>query len=131
MDKKMLESYRSKKEENIELYKKLEQLRHGDNMVGNDVILDYRTGYPIPQTVIGVDYDRLIRTETRYKERILKNEKECEEVERFIEAITDSQLRRIFRMCYIDGMKQLKVSRIIHLDQSRISRKIDDYLKNA
>ncbi len=48
--------------------------------------------------------------------------------------ITDSVTRRIFRIYYIDGRKnvtQRDVAKKIHLDRSRVSRKIDDFLKNA
>ena len=41
---------------------------------------------------------------------------------------------RIFRIYYIDGRKdvtQREVARRVHLDQSRVSRKIDNYLENA
>ena len=46
-----------------------------------------------------------------------------------MEAIPDSLTRRIFRMCFIDGRKQKDVARAVHLDRSRISRKIDSYLQ--
>ena len=48
--------------------------------------------------------------------------------------IRDSTTRRIFQMYFIDGEvkpSQTKVAKRLHLDRSRISRRIDDYLKNA
>lgn len=126
-----LESYRSKKEEIAELRHKLTHLGEGDSMVGNSVINDYQTGYPRPQSVVGHDYEKESRLREAYEKRIAKLEAECEEVELWIEEIPDSLTRRIFRMCYVDGMTQKQVGRIVHLDRSRVSRKIDDYLKNA
>ena len=48
-----------------------------------------------------------------------------------MEAIPDSLTRRIFRMCFIDGRKQKDVAKAVHLDQSMISKKINNYLKVA
>ena len=59
---------------------------------------------------------------------------ECKEVEEFVGEIRDSTTRRIFQMYFIDGEvkpSQTKVAKRLHLDRSRISRRIDDYLKNA
>ena len=100
-------------------------------MIGNDVIFDYSKGYPMPQGVVGFDkekYDRLQCRDQRRKEQL---EQECEEIETFIENIDESLTRRIFRMCFVDGHRQKDVAKAVHLDRSRISRKIDSYLENA
>lgn len=34
-------------------------------------------------------------------------------------------------MCFVEGRKQKAVAKAVHLDQSRVSRRIDDYLENA
>nr|WP_294469149.1 hypothetical protein [uncultured Sellimonas sp.] len=131
MTKKKLEDYRSKKAEIKELQYKLSHLGAGDSLIGNDVIMDYRKGYPIPQSVVGYDFEKEKRLRESYEKRIQKLRAECLEVEMWIEDIPDSLIRRIFRMHYVDGMTQKEISKIIHLDRSRISRKIDDFLKNA
>ena len=43
MTLEFLKDYRSKKEEIIELEYKLYHIADGDNLVGNDVIFDYRS----------------------------------------------------------------------------------------
>lgn len=131
MTKKKLEEYKSKKAEIKELQYKLSHLGAGDSLIGNDVIMDYRKGYPIPQSVVGYDFEKEKRLRESYEKRIQKLRAECLEVEMWIEDIPDSLIRRIFRMHYVDGMTQKEISKIIHLDRSRISRKIDDFLKNA
>lgn len=131
MTKSRLEKYVSCKEEFAELTYLLEHLGEGDTMIGNDVINDYSTGYARPQTVVGFDHEKYERTRKRYEKRKLELAKECEEIEKFVEEIPDSLTRRIFRMYFILGMDQKTVARKVHLDRSRISRKIDDYLKNA
>ncbi len=125
MTKQQLEAYRSMKEEITELKYKLAHLGQGDSLIGNDVIMDYRSGYPVPQSVVGYDFEKEWRIKTRYRERIARLEKLCQEVEEFIENIYDSRTRRIFRMYYIDGKKQKEIAKLIHMDRSTVSRKID------
>ena len=86
------------------------------------------------QSVVGFDQEKYERLQNRDLKRKEKLEAECEEIERFVENIKDSLTHRIFRIYYIDGRKnvtQREVAKRVHLDRSRVSRKIDDYLKNA
>lgn len=132
MTKELLSTYRSKKDEIIELDFVLKNRWRDESLIGNDVILDYSKSYPpIPQGVVGVDqakYNRLQERDRRRKEQL---EKECEEIEEWVEAIPDSITRRIFRMCFIEGRKQKDVAKAVHLDQSMVSKKISNYLKVA
>jgi hypothetical protein len=129
--KEQMESYRSKKAEITELTYKVQHLGDNDAMVGNDVIMDYRSGYPVPQSVVGVDLDKYHRLKARYKNRIAKLAEECEQIETYIEDIEDSITRRIFRMYYIDGLSQKCVAKAVSLDRSSVSRKIDQFFKVA
>lgn len=130
MTREQLESYRSKKEEIDELKYKLEHLGENNSMVGNDVIMDYRSGYPVPQAVVGVDSARYWRLRNRYEKRIELLEQECEVVEEFIENIEDSMTRRIFRMYYIDGISQSKIAKTVHVAQSVVSEKISNFINS-
>ena len=129
MTREELEEYRSKKEEIAELEYKLKHISDNDEMVGNDVIMDYRTGYPRPQSVVGVDWDKYDNTKARYTSRMGKLQEECDAVEQFVEDIEDSMTRRIFRMYYIDGISQRDVAAAVHLSQTAISKKISEFLK--
>lgn len=129
MTRERLEGYRSCKEEIRELQYKLAHLGEGDSMIGNDVILDYQTGFPRPQSVVGYDYGKEERLRKAYESRIEKLQAECAEVEQWVESIPDSLTRRIFRMYYIDGMNQSKIAKRVHLSQAEISKKISRYLK--
>ena len=130
MTREQLEEYRSKKEEIQELKYKLEHLGENDSLVGNDVIMDYRSGYPMPQSVVGVDSARYWRLRDRYEHRIEQLERECEEVEEYIENIPDSITRRIFRMYYMDGMSQSKIAKTVHVAQSVVSEKISNFINS-
>ena len=129
MEREQLERYRSQKEEIRELRYKLEHLRDGDNLVGNSTIFDYSTGFPRPQAVVGYDYKKERRLRERYETRLAKLQADCEETEQWIEAVSDSQTRRIFRMYYLEGETQQKIGKRLHLDQSSVSRKIENFLK--
>lgn len=131
MTKEILQSYRSKKDEIAELDWVLRHRWQDEGLIGNDVVFDYRKGYPRPQSVVGFDYDRYDRLQDRDNAKKALLEQECAEIEEFVESIPDSLTRRIFRMSFIDGRKQKYVAKAVHLDQSRVSRRIDDYLKNA
>ena len=131
MTRERLEGYRSCREEIQELQYKLDHLGEGDSLIGNDVIMDYRDGFPRPQSVVGYDYDKYERLRKAYESRIAKLQTECAEVELWIEAIPDSLTRRIFRMCFVDGVPLQKIGQKVHLDKSTVSRKINNYLKVA
>lgn len=131
MTKERLKEYWSKKAEIKELKNSIQNLGEGDALVGNDVIMDYRTGYPKPKSVVGVDQERYRLICNRYTKRISELEEECKQIEEYIEGIEDSKTRRIFRMYYLEKKSQEEIGKRLHIDRSRISRKIDDYLKNA
>lgn len=134
MTKERLESYRSNRSEILELEYILENRWRSDTMIGNDVIFDYSKGYPMPQSVVGFDSEKYKHLQDRDMNRKKRLEEECAEIEDFVDEIQDSITRRIFRLYYIDGknpVKQKEIAKKVHLDQSRVSRKIDEYLKNA
>lgn len=131
MTREQLESYKSKKNEVQELRYKLDHLGEDGCMTGNSTINDYRTGYPRPQPVVGVDWEKYDRLKARYRQQIETLLTECEEVELWIEDITDSLTRRIFRMYFVDGLTQRIIARKVHMDKSTVGRKIENYLKVA
>ena len=127
MTREQLKEYQSKRTEIEELRDKLSHL--GESLADNDVVMDYRSGYPVPKAVVGTEPGRYWRLHDSYRRRIEQLEKECAEIEEYIEGIPDSMTRRIFRMIFLDGKTQREAGRIMHLDQSRISRKIKKCLK--
>lgn len=129
MTLELLKSYRSKKNEIKELTYELEHLGEGDSLVGNDVILDYRSGFPAPKSVVGVDMNKYYSLKNRWGSRREQLIRECEQVEEFVENIPDSLSRRIFRMYFIDGYTQKQIAHKVHMDRSTITKKIDNFLK--
>ena len=131
MKRENLDAYRSKKSEIKELDDKIRNIDKDDSFIVNSTVLDYRTGYPVPRSVVGVDEVRFNRTLNRYYKRRELLRQECEDIENWIEDIEDSLTRRIFRLYFVEGLSQDNVSRAVHLDKSNVSRKIDKFLKLA
>ena len=129
MTKKRLEEYRSAKEEISELSEKIRSMEKDEAFIKADTVLDYRTGQGIPKRIMGFDVNAYWKKRRRYAEKLEALQKECDEVEEWIEAIEDSMTRRVFRMAYVDGLSQTTIGAVLHLDRSRISRKITDYLR--
>lgn len=126
-----LEMYRNNRAEIRELKEKLQHLGEGDSLIGNSVVMDYRKGYPQPSAVVGYDYDLEQKRRKRYQDQIAKLEAEQDALEEFVFGIPDGRMRRMFQLYFLEGLTQEKVARKMNLDRSRISRKIDDFLKNA
>lgn len=129
MTSEFLKGYRSKKDEIEELTVKINNIGHDDSLVGNDVIFDYRSGYPVAQAVVAVDREKCKIIEQKYKNRREKLKEECRQVEEYIESISDSLTRRIFRMYYIDGYTQRQIANRVNMERSTVSKKIDSFLK--
>lgn len=129
MTKDRLLEYRSKKDEISELDYRLSHRWEDEGLIGNDVVFDYRSGYPMPQSVVGFDYEKYERLQDRDLRRKDQLTQECEEIEEWIEAIPDSLTRRIFRMRFIDGRRQKDVAKAVHLEKSSVSKKINHYLQ--
>ncbi len=100
MTRKLLEGYRKLKKEIPLLELELQEMVQGDNGFGNSVVLDYRTGEPRPQSVVGFDWKLYER-----RKQVLEGKREqVTAVEEWINAIEHGQTRCVFRMFYIDGM---------------------------
>lgn len=64
-----------------------------------------------------------------YKDNIVNYETEALEVEKYIQAIDDPEVRTIFRMYFIDGELQKDIAKALNLERSTISKKIKDQLQ--
>ena len=132
MTKERLAAYRSNKAEILELDYVLNNRWKSDSMIGNDVIFDYSKGYPMPQSVTGFDQKRYERLQERDLKRKEFLETECTEIEGFVDGIKDSLIKRIFRMYYIDGRRNVtleEVGKKVHMGRSGVGKKIDKFLK--
>lgn len=129
MTRERLEQYRSNLQEIRELTYKLDHLGEGDSLIGNDVIMDYKKGYPRPQSVVGYDYDLEARRRERYESLRGKLQAENDNIEEFVFGIPDGMVRRIFRLYFLEGKTMDWIAREVHMEKSSISKKISKYLK--
>ncbi len=128
--RQLLDDYRKLKREIPLLRAELHDMKQGDNGFGNSTIFDYRTGFPMPQSVIGFDWELC-----EHREKVLeRKEAKVKAVEDWINAIEDGQTRCVFRMFYIDGMSwekiAVKTGYANSLDYPRLHIR-DDYLKKC
>lgn len=141
MDKKTLESYGKIKLEIGALEKRIKRLQTEQpqaehvSVRGSNPEFPYQPmsfhfgGYNIKEN----EYRRqkveqaVKRLQTK-KEKLLALE---DEIESFIDSIDDITLRLIFRYRYLDGLTQEQIGRILHMDRSNVSKKIDAYFKDS
>lgn len=104
--RKLLRNYQKYKRELPFLKAELEEMLTTDAGIGSSVILDYQTGYPRPQSVVGFDFDLY-----EHRKEVLERRKEqVKAVEQWINAIEDGQVRCVFRLRYIDGMSWVRIA---------------------
>lgn len=139
VDKKTLKQYRALLREQELNNKAIDRLYDRlDNVpVVAGKVVGSSCNFPYTEVRTTVQMDEPVESDEikrRLKIREARQEKIREavlEIEEFIAGIPDSEIRQVFEMVYIDGMKMSEVADAVHLDKSRISRKISDFIKNA
>lgn len=131
MTKKRMSQYKSLKDEIKELEQKLKHMGEDDNMYCSDTILDYRSGKGVAKGITGIDWTMLHKTEERYMKLKETLQKECNEIELYINDIEDSRVRRILRLRFIDGKSQMEIGLSMHLDQSMVSKTISKHFASG
>lgn len=107
MTRRRLDGYR-KTMDNIRALKvEIEEWDTTDKGIGHTVILDYQTGSPRPQAVIGFDWDKY----KRKKQELSRLQKEADDIKHWIEGIEDGQTRWVFQMRYIQGMSWARIAK--------------------
>ena len=125
----LLDQYRKLKQEIPVLELELQMMKNTDTGLGNSVILDGRTGYPRPQSVVGFDQKKYDR-----REKILERKKEkVKAMDQWIDDIKDGQTRCVFRMFYKQNMTWKAIAKQIGLPHKEDSPRLmirDKYLKS-
>ena len=106
--RRLLDEYREmRKRHTIPILElELEEMKHGDNGIGNSTINDYRTGQARPQSIVGFDWELYEK-----RNKVLKEKKaKAKAVERWIENIEDGQTRYAFKSFYKDTMEWDKIA---------------------
>lgn len=130
--RRLLDEYREmRKRHTIPILElELEEMKHGDNGIGNSTINDYRTGQARPQSVVGFDWELYEK-----RKKVLKEKKaKARAVERWIENIEDGQTRYVFKSFYRDTMDWGKIAvKMGYANSPEYPRLVirDKYLKNC
>lgn len=137
LDKQKLNQYRALQREIPKLEKDIQRLyeRLEEIPVVSGKVSKSSDDFPYIEQHVTVQMEEPklateIKKQIRYKElRLDQAEKDKTEIERFIANIPDSLTRQIFELIFIDGKGQQLVGRIVGLERSSISKKIDRYLQ--
>lgn len=126
--RKLLDSHYKRKKRIPILEAELAELLLTDKGMGNSVILNYQTWPPIPETIVGFDVDLY----KRRKATLEREKARVEAVENWIKNIEDGQIRCVFKMFYIDGMRWGRIAQKIGYKDSPDYPRLmirDKYLK--
>ena len=139
MDKKTLRQYRALLKEQILNDKAIDKLYDRAAQVPTIMgkVVGSSKDFPFTEvrTTVQMDEpkeaDEIARRLRIRKERQEQIREAVLEIEQFIARIPDSMDRQIFELAYLEGKTYREIADEIHLDYSRVSRRIAERLKNA
>lgn len=116
--RKMIQDYVKTRKEVKLLKRELQDMVSTDAGLGNSVILDCRSGFPRPQSVVGFDMDKY----ERRKSSLEHKSSQCAAVEKWIEEIEDTQTRQVFELRYLKEQQWQQVAK-------RMGYKYEEYAR--
>lgn len=122
MTRQELEDYAEKKAEIEELKRSLAQLQ--EECTVNDTVMDYRTGFPIPLKIVGLNegkYEQLLNIRQKKLDEL---EAECIRIEEFVESVEDITDRRILRKTFLENKPQKIVAQEMYIHRSLVSKRL-------
>ncbi len=135
MKKEELKQYCKLKKEIGYLQGRLDRLYRKDIPVVAGKVQASERSYPCIRKHVSVQMyepvanDKLNEAIAILEERQRRCSEKMLEVERYIDRIEDSELRQIFEMRYIEGMKLREIAEQMNLELSGIGKKITSYLQ--
>lgn len=134
MTEKQLKKYPELKAQITYFERKIEKEQQIDISVSGKVVGSSKE-FPYTEKRFSIEMNDPIEAEkskhkiARWKQKIYKLEEETEKIEEFIDDIEDNMTRKIFELYFMKDMKQLLIAKKLQIDQSRVSRRIKEYLK--
>lgn len=135
MDKQRLKKHKANKERLKRLEEKIQDLcsTEAEEVMGK--VRGSSKDFPYTEVrtsvVMADPYEQeKINKQIRKKEAermLLKAE--VDEVDEYIEAIGDPEIKEIFELAFVEGKKQREIGEKLNIDRSYVSKKIDEYLK--
>lgn len=105
--RKMIQDYVKTRKDVKLLERELHEMNTTDKGLGNSVIMDYRSGFPRPQTVVGFDMDKYERRRATLEHKA----EQCAAVEKWIEEIEDTQTRQVFELRYLKEQQWQQIAK--------------------
>lgn len=136
MDKQRLKKHKGNKERLKRLEEKIQDLcsTEAEEVMGkvrgsskDFPYTEVRTSVIIPDPYEQEKINKQIR-KTEAERMLLKAE--VDEVDEYIEAIGDPEIKEIFELAFVEGKKQREVADIVGYSRGRISQIISGYLKD-
>lgn len=136
MDKQRLKKHKGNKERLKRLEEKIQDLcsTEAEEVMGkvrgsskDFPYTEVRTSVIIPDPYEQEKINKQIR-KTEAERMLLKAE--VDEVDEYIEAIGDPEIKEIFELAFVEGKKQQEVADIVGYSRGRISQIISGYLKD-
>ena len=128
MTKARLKGYQRLKLDIACLEHEIRAMEETDSGMGHSVILDYRKGYPRPQSVTGFDWKRY----EQKQDLLVRKKAEAAWIESWIAEIEDGQVRYVFSMRYIENLSWKNIAKKIGIPQNEDYPRLvirDKYLK--
>lgn len=136
MDKERLKRHKKNKDRLKRIDEKIEELCGREVQVVSGKVTGSSKDFPYTEVRTSVlmyepyENDRINKRIREYEEERLVLLQEVEEVDQYIEAIKDSEVREIFELSFVEGKKQREVADAIGYSRGRISQIISEYLKD-
>lgn len=136
MDKGRLKKHKKNKDRLKRIDEKIEELCGREVQVVSGKVTGSSKDFPYTEVRTSVqmyepyENDRINKRISEYEAERLVLLQEVEEVDQYIEAIKDSEVREIFENLYQEGISQRNVGKKVGYSQGRISQIVDDFLKD-
>lgn len=136
VDKQRLKKHKANKERLRRLEEKIQDLcsTEADEVMGkvrgsskDFPYTEIRTSVLMPDSYEQEKIDKQIR-KAEAERMLLKAD--IDEVDEYIEAIEDPEIKEIFELAFVEGKKQQEVADIVGYSRGRISQIISGYLKD-
>lgn len=135
MTEKELGDYRKLCREVDDLRQRLEKEKNREIPVVSGKVRGSMREFPYIETHVGVELYEPEAMEVslerirRYQTKLLEVERKKLEIEQFVEEIPDPELRLIFRLRFLDGMRLADIGDRLAMDRSWIGKRIRKYLE--
>ena len=96
-----------------------------------DAVKDYRTGYPHTIPIVGYGDSDYIDIRQRLYEKHRQIQKEIAYLEKWLDSVSDPEMRDILRLLYINGLTQEEIAEELGYSVRTVKRKLHMFWKDV